>query len=141
MPETNFVKFKSFISGFAKGEHCFGKYSDAIKVYLSNTAPSAGEDTVKSDIPGITEQNGYHGSDLVVSWDIDSESGVAMLLANDVVYMASGGSFGPFRYVILYNDSHEDDALICFADLGEEITVQSGDGILLTFPSPVLTVE
>jgi len=28
MPETNFVKFKSFISGFAKGEHCFGKYSD-----------------------------------------------------------------------------------------------------------------
>jgi len=141
MPDASFVKFKSFVGAFAKGEHCFGDCGDVLKVYLSNTAPSAAEDTVKSDIPGIVEQNGYSESVLDVTWDIDEESGNAMLLASDVIYMASGGSFGPFRYVVIYNDSHTNDALVCFADLMQEITVQSGDGIILTFATPILTVE
>jgi hypothetical protein len=39
---------------------------------------------------------------------------------------ASGGSVGPFRYVVVYNDTAPLDALIGFADYGEDVNLADG---------------
>ena len=49
------------------------------------------------------------------------------------VIEASGGNIGPFRYVVIYNDSAVSDNLIAWFDYGSEITLNDGETITLDF--------
>jgi hypothetical protein len=48
---------------------------------------------------------------------------------NDVTFTASGGSFGPFQYVVVYNDTPSSPLkpLIGWYDYGAAITITSGN--------------
>jgi hypothetical protein len=120
-------KFNDFIEQVGKGVHQLHAGGHTLKIYLTNNAPSASEDTVKADLAGITEENGYAPAD--IQNDISEVDGVLSLTGADVVWTASGGPFGPFRYVVLYNDSPTSpaDPLICWWDNGTSITITEGN--------------
>lgn len=54
---ASFFKFNQFIEDLGLGVHNLD--TGALKIYLSDAAPSATLDAVKADLAEITNQNGY----------------------------------------------------------------------------------
>jgi len=136
-----FVKFQDFVEQLGKGVHQMHAAGHTLRVYLTNNAPSVSADAVKADLAGITEQNGYAPGD--VQNDYTETAGVGTLTGVDVVFTASGGSFGPLRYVVLYNDTPTSpaDPLIAYWDYGSNITVNDGETFTVDFGASILTIE
>ena len=129
---ATFTKFYSFVEAVHEKVHNLG--SDTLKVLLTNTAPSL-SDTQKSDISGeLSTANGYTagGATITVTSSAQS-SGLYTLIASDVSWSASGGSIGPFRYAVIYNDTATNDELIGYIDYGYSITVASGQTFTIDF--------
>lgn len=137
---ASFVKFQDFAEQLAKGEHLFHAAGDTLKVYLTNNAPSVSADAIKTDLAGITEEHGYAAAD--IQNDYTESGGTGTLTGVDVTWTASGGNFGPFRYVVLYNSTATSltDPLIGYWDYGTSITINSGDSFTVDFGASVLTI-
>lgn len=124
---ATFNKFNQFVEDVAEKVHNLG--SDTIKVALTNTAPNATDATL-SQITQISNGNGYTtgGTAATISSSAQT-SGTYKLTLADVVFTASGGSVGPFRYAVLYNDtpSSPADPLIGYWDYGSSVTLASGE--------------
>lgn len=137
-----FNKFNAFVENLAEKVHDLG--ADTLKVMLTNVAPTA-SNSVKADLTEITAQNGYTAGGTQTTITSSSQtSGTYKLVLADVVFTASGGSFGPFRYATLYNDTPTSpaDPLIGYWDYGSSITLNTGDTFTVDF-SPtngVLTI-
>lgn len=124
---ATYTKFQDFVEQLGKGKHVLG--TDVLKVMLTNTAPVV-TNSVKADLTEIAAGNGYTASGTAVGGVTYTESsGTGTLAGNKVTFTASGGSIGPFRYVVLYNDTQTSpaDPLIAFWDYGSSITVASGE--------------
>ena len=54
---------------------------------------------------------------------------------SDVVFTAAGGSIGPFRYAVVYNDTPTSpaDPLIAWFDYGSSITLLTGETFTADF--------
>jgi hypothetical protein len=105
--------------------------NDQFTIYLSDEAPIVATDSPKTDIANITEQNGYTETNLTTSWvETAGGSGIFVLRHTaDVVWTASGGSFGPFRYAVVYDNTITTplDLLVGFWDNGSSITITVGN--------------
>ena len=122
-----YQKFDQFVEDLAKKVHNLN--SDTLKVMLTNTAPSAAN-TVLANITEITPGNGYSAGGSAATFVSGAQSsGTYKLVLNDVTFTASGGSIGPFRYVVLYNDTPTSpaDPLIAWWDYGTSITLTNGN--------------
>jgi hypothetical protein len=138
---ATFNKFQDFVERLGKGVHDFSTHT--IKVYLTNTTPNAATMAVKADLAEITAQNGYPsgGSSITPTWS--ETGGTATLGGTDVVFTASGGSFGPFRYPVLYNDTPTSpaDPLIGWWDYGSSISCNNGETFTVDFGASVWTIS
>ena len=124
---ANYVKFDQFVEDLAKKVHNLN--SDTLKVMLTNTAPSAAN-TVLANITEITPGNGYSAGGSAATFVSGAQSsGTYKLVLNDVTFTASGGSIGPFRYAVLYNDTPTSpaDPLIAWWDYGTSLTLTNGN--------------
>jgi hypothetical protein len=120
-----FNKFNSFVEAVAEKKHDLG--ADVLKVLLTNTAPAA-TNSVKADLAEIAAGNGYAAGGAQATQASSAQtSGTYRLVLNDVVFTAAGGSIGPFRYAVLYNDSAANDELIGWHDYGSSITLLDGE--------------
>ena len=122
-----FTKYQSFSQAVGRKVH--NLHTDSIKILLSNTAPDVAADTVKADAAEIGAGNGYTaGGTAIPGQSFTQTAGVALLdISGNVVFTASGGTIGPFRYAILYNDTAASDELIGYWDYGSSITLQDGE--------------
>ena len=122
---ATFTFFDEFKNNLAKG--AINLSSDSFKWALSNTAPDAANDATFSDITEISAGNGYtsggHTLDNVTWTETSAGSGTWRFSADDEVFTASGGSIGPFRYVILYDDTAANDELVGYLDFGSALTL------------------
>ncbi|HSV92125.1 MAG TPA: hypothetical protein VLH81_03575 [Desulfobacterales bacterium] len=136
-----FNKFNCFAGDLAKGIHQLQAAGHTLKVLLTNTAPVA-TNSVKADLTEITAQNGYPAGGSDIQNDLSITTNVATLTGTDVVFTASGGSFGPWRYAVLYNDTPTSpaDPLIGWWDYGSSVTTQIGETVTIDFGASIYTV-
>lgn len=139
---ATFNKFNAFVENIAEKVHNLG--ADTLKVMLTNTAPVAGN-SVKADLTEIAAGNGYTAGGTAASISASAQtSGTYKLTLADVVFTAAGGSIGPFRYAVLYNDTPTSpaDALIGWWDYGSALTLADGESLTVDFDATngVLTI-
>lgn len=126
-------KFNAFAENVAEKVHNLA--TDTLKVMLTNTAPLA-TNSVRADLTEITAANGYTaGGTQAVQSSSAQTSGTYKLVLADVTFTASGGSIGPFRYAVLYNDTPTSpaDPLILYWDYGTSLTLTSGNSFTVDF--------
>lgn len=126
-----FNKFQSFSEAMPEKVHNLG--ADVLKVMLTNTAP-VNTNTVKANLTEISSGNGYTAGGTAPTISSSTQTGgTYKLVLGDVVFTASGGSIGPFRYAVLYNDSATNKELIGWWDYGSSITLASGETFTIDF--------
>ena len=121
---ATYNKFNQTIADAYNGVHNMG--SDTLRFMLTNTAPVAGN-SVRANLTEISAGNGYTtgGSTVAITSSTQSSGTYSLVPTADVVFTASGGTIGPFRYVVLYNDTPTSpaDPLISFYDRGSSLTL------------------
>jgi len=134
-------KFQTFVGDLGLKLHDLN--ADLLKVYASNAAPSASADSVKADLAEITAQNNYPAGGSDTGNTYSEAAGTGTLVGTDVTWTASGGSFGPLQYVVLYNDSVTTpvvDPLIAWWDHGAAVTINDGESFTVDFGTEIFTL-
>lgn len=123
-------KFQQFVEDLTKKVHNLS--ADTLKVALTNSAPLAAN-SVLADLTEIDYT--YCSARTLTITSCEQTSGTVKLIIEDLNLAASGGAVGPFRYVVIYNDtpSSPADPLICWFDYGSSITLNDGEDIDLDF--------
>lgn len=138
---ASYNKFQGFV-GFL-GLSQIDLDADEIQAYLTNDTPSASADDFKTDLAEITGQNGYDAADILNAYS--EAAGTGTLTATDKVWTASGGSFGPFRYVVIFVNyaasSPASEPLIAWWDHGSSISINTGESFTLDFGASVFTLS
>jgi hypothetical protein len=135
-----YTKFNQFVQDLATKVHNLN--SDTLKIMLSNVAPAA-TNTVKANITEIAAGNGYAAGGATATFVSGNDtSGTYKLILSPVVFTASGGSFGPFEYAVLYNATTASGNLIAWWDYGTAITITNGNSftVALDQTNGVLTL-
>jgi len=132
-------KFNSFTYELGKGTHNFTSHT--LKAVFTNTEPLA-TNAVLADIVEIPATGGYPVGGIQLdnpTWT--TKGGVAKLVLDDKVFLATD-TVGPFRYVVIYNDTPEGDPLIGWYDYGQSIILKTDESLTIDFnqTSGVLTI-
>ncbi len=138
---ATYQKFQDFAEQLCKGVHNFSTHS--FKVYLTNTAPNAATHAVKTDLAEISAGNGYTAGGNATTVGITESGGTATVTATDpATWTASGGTIGPFRYAVLYNDTPTSptDPLICWWDYGSAVTLNAGETFTVDIGASLFTL-
>lgn len=132
-----FNKFNSFVEALAEKVHNLG--SDQITVALTNTLP-VNTNTQLSNITEVSYTN--CSSRDVTTVSSEQTAGTYKLTLQDITLTGVGGPVGPFRYVVLYNNTATNDELIGWYDYGSSITLATGETLLIDFDGTngVLTI-
>lgn len=149
-----FNKFNIFVQDIGRKVHNLN--SDVLKDALFNTAPNTA-DTVynstagppaqiqaTSNSPEITAANGYTAGGATIGTTAYSQvGGTATLSGANVVFTASGGSFGPFRYILCYNSTAGTAAarpVIGWWDYGSSISLNDTETFTIDHSANILTI-
>lgn len=127
------TKFHAFLEHLAEKVHNLG--SDTLKVALvaAANAPNAASHAVLADLTEISYT--YCSTRALTTTSSAQSGGTYKNVVNDLTITASGGSVGPYRYIVLYNDTPTSpaDPLICYWDRGADVTLADGDSMPLDF--------
>jgi hypothetical protein len=132
---ASFQKFNQFVQDLANGAHNLGTHT--LKVMLVNSPAPAAGNSIRGNLTEITAGAGYTSGGNVGTVTVSTQTGgtYKCVISPDVVFTASGGSIGPFRYVVLYNDTQTTpvDPLIGFWDYGSSITLNDTETFTVDF--------
>ena len=131
---ASYNKINDFVDQLCQAVHNLSTHS--LKCLLTNSAPSASTSAVKADLTEISAGNGYTagGASATNTWN--EASGTGTWTGTKITWTASG-AVGPFRYVVLYNDTPTSpaDPLIAWWDYGSSISLASGETFSVKFNS------
>jgi hypothetical protein len=129
-------KFNCFVGDVGLKLHNLN--TDEIKIYLTNTAPVAGN-TVYNTPVDLSTGGGYTagGQDVLMSYSQTGGTGTATV--TDVVWTATTG-FGPFRYAVVYNNTEATKPLIGWIDYGSSISLGAGETFTVDFGANLFTI-
>lgn len=135
-------KFNLFTQDVCEGAHNFASGGATYNVMLSNTAPVA-TNHLYGDISAneVANGNGYTTGGISSAMSDSSTSGTETVSATSVTWTATG-AVGPFRYVVVYNESQTSPLkpLVCWFDYGSSITMASGDTFTVPFANGLFSM-
>jgi hypothetical protein len=133
-----FNKFNPFVEAVAEKVHNLG--SDQLTLALTNTSPTSAN-SVLADITQITYTN-LSTRNLTTSASSQT-AGLYKLVVNDITLTSTGGSTGPFRYLVVYNSTAAGGPLIGWYDYGSSLTLNSGESLAVDFDGTngLLTIQ
>lgn len=139
---ASFNKYQQFVEDLGNKVHDLVGTNDTLKVALTNAAPNAATHQVRGDITELTTGGGYTSGGADTQNDGSESGGTLTVTGVDVTFTASGGTIGPFRYVILYNDTPSSplDPLIGWWDYTSSITLNDGESFTVDFGASLLTI-
>jgi hypothetical protein len=111
--------------------------SDQFVIALSDTAPVA-TNSVLADITQISYTN---LSSRNVSTTSSSQTGGTYTLVLADLVMTASGAVGPFRYVVLYDDTVAGDPLVGWWDYGSSITMANAETFTVDFTGAAITLS
>jgi hypothetical protein len=150
---VSFNKINQFVQDLGRKLHNLN--SDALYDTLLNTTPNAADTVYNSTLtppqiqaasnaPEIAAGNGFTaGGTQIGSTAYSQLTGTATLSGGNVVFTASGGSIGPFRYVLVYNGTGGTTSTrppIGWWDYGSSITLASGETFTVNHSANILTL-
>lgn len=136
---ATYNKFNQFVQDLAHAKHDLrlpANGGNTLKVCLVNTLPTASLATYSQLSGECSNANGYTTGGATATITGSSQtSGTFRLIIADVTWTATGGSIGPFQYVVLYNDTQTSPSkpLIGWWDYGSSITLASGETFTVDF--------
>ena len=136
---ATFNKFESFVGTLGIEGHQL--QTDEVKIYLTNAQPSVSADVNKADVAEIASSgSGYTAGGEDTTNTYAEASGTGTVTVVDVVWTASGGTIGPFQWVVAYNDTAASDPLIGWWEYpgSAAITLQDGETLTVDFASNAL---
>lgn len=138
---ASYNHFEVFTLDLGQGSHQLHAAGHTLEVYLTNAAPSTSADSIKTDLAEITPENGYTGAADAQN-DFTETTGTGTLTCVDIVFTASGGSFGPAQYAVLFNETQTSpvDPLIAWWDYGSSETVLDGETFTVDFAASTLVI-
>lgn len=136
-----FNKIQDFVEQLGLAGHNLN--TDQLKVALTNTTP-VNTNTILGNITQISSGNGYTtgGEDTLNVWD-ESPAGTGRMVTTDVVWTASGGTIGPFQYVVFHNETQSSplvDPLIGWYNHGSAVTLQIDETFTVNYGATTLTL-
>ncbi len=127
---ASLVFFQDFKEQLGKGIHDLS--SDTIKVFLTNTGPTAATGDELADITQIAYTNISGGAAPTVTKQY-TESGGTGTFAADALVITATDTVPAFQYYGLYNDTSTGDKLICYWDHGSAVNLATGETFTITF--------
>jgi len=125
-----FTKFYSFTEALAEKVHNLGSDTLTVALCAAANAPVV-TNTVLADLTQAAYT--YCSTRVITTTSSAQTAGAYKLVLADLTLTATGGAIGPFRYVVVYNDTASSDQLIGFADYGADVTVADGETFLVDF--------
>lgn len=127
-------KFNDFSEQLVRGVHDWDAHT--FKIALTNTAPVATQTTWNvTDHPAPAAANGYTAGGTATTIAVSETTGTTTVTGTQVVFTATAGGIGPFRYAILYNDTATSpaDAAIAWWDYASSITLADTETFTVKF--------
>lgn len=111
-----------------------------LKLAFTNTAPTTATH-VYADITSPLSLTNMATSPALTSTGYTQSTGTATLAAATWTGTSQTGDFGPFQYIVVYNDSAASKNVVGWYDYGSALTLHgaNGDQLVITFPSGILT--
>lgn len=131
---ATYNKFQDFSEQLVRGVHDWDAH--VFKIALTNTAPVATQTTWNlTDHPAPVAANGYTAGGTATTIAISETTGTTTVTGTQVVFTATAGGIGPFRYAILYNDSATSpaDAAIAYWDYASSVTLADTETFTVKF--------
>lgn len=131
---ATYNKFQDFSEQLVRGVHDWDAHT--FKIALTNTAPTATQTTWNiTDHPAPAAANGYTAGGTATTIAVSETSGTTTVTGTQVVFTATAGGIGPFRYAILYNDTATSpaDAAIAYWDYGSSVTLADTETFTVKF--------
>lgn len=131
---ATYNKVNAFVEAEAEGLHNLETDQIAVALVAAANAPTS----ASSDINAIPQADYTYCSSRNFTTNSSAQaSGTYRLKLAELILTASGGSIGPFRYVVIYNataaaESPSVSNIICYFDYGSEITVLDGQTLTIT---------
>ena len=130
MPTSSWNKHDQFVEDLANGVHNLGSDTLTVALCAAANAPVAGN-SVLADLTEVSYT--YCSSRDLTTTSVTQTSGTLKAIFADLTLTASGGAIGPFRYVVIYNNTPTSpaDPLIGWLDYGADVTVNDGETFLI----------
>ena len=135
---STFNHFDQFVENLCEGVHDLTNDQLVVALVADANTPSLTTDTQLTDLTQISYTNCSTRN--ITTSSGSQTSGTYTLALTDLTLTASGGNVGPFRYVVVYDDTASNDELIGMIDYGADITLADTDTFLIDFAAATLTL-
>jgi len=125
---AGYNKFNCLVADMANKIHDLS--ANQLAVALTNSAPVA-TNTILSNITEISYTN--CSSRNITTTSSTQTGGTYSLILVDLVLTASGGTVGPFQYVVVYNTVPTNKNLMAWFNYGGALTLNSGETLTIDF--------